>query len=64
MAMPPRIATMTSPTLVALTPRVHERWRHEDGSHLDPWIRVHERLGATILGPAEKSMIISGTVNE
>jgi GNAT superfamily N-acetyltransferase len=40
------------------------RWDRGDGLHLDPWIRTHQRLGATILGPATDSMIIKGTVAE
>jgi hypothetical protein len=40
------------------------RWTRDDGLHLDPWIRTHQRLGATILGPAEPSMTITGTVAE
>jgi GNAT superfamily N-acetyltransferase len=39
-------------------------WMREDGLHRDPWIRTHQRLGATILAPAERSMVISGTVAE
>jgi GNAT superfamily N-acetyltransferase len=39
-------------------------WDRGDGLHLDPWIRTHQRLGATILGPAPDSMIIKGTVTE
>lgn len=39
-------------------------WRRADGSSLDPWIRTHERLGARILGVAERSMVIKGTVAE
>lgn len=39
-------------------------WRRDDGELLDPWMRVHERLGATV-GPAlPRSMRISGTVAE
>jgi GNAT superfamily N-acetyltransferase len=38
------------------------RWHRSDGLHLDPWIRTHQRLGATILGTAPNSMIIKGTV--
>jgi hypothetical protein len=30
----------------------------------DPWIRTHQRLGATILAPAPKSMTIVGTITE
>jgi GNAT superfamily N-acetyltransferase len=33
-------------------------WRREDGTHLDPWIRTHERLGGKILGVAPDSMVI------
>jgi hypothetical protein len=40
------------------------RWTRPDGLHLDPWIRTHQRLGASILGPAEPSMTITGTVTE
>ncbi len=39
-------------------------WRRDDGLSLDPWIRTHERLGASILGPASRSMVITGTVAE
>jgi GNAT superfamily N-acetyltransferase len=39
-------------------------WNRPDGLHLDPWIRTHQRLGATILGPAPRSMLITGTVAE
>lgn len=39
-------------------------WRRADGLPLDPWIRTHERLGASILGPASRSMVITGTVTE
>lgn len=39
-------------------------WDRGDGLHLDPWIRTHQRLGATILGPAPQSMVITGTVAE
>ncbi len=39
-------------------------WCRADGLHIDPWIRTHQRLGATILGPAPSSMIIQGTVAE
>lgn len=39
-------------------------WARLDGLHLDPWIRTHQRLGASILGPAPRSMIITGTVAE
>jgi len=40
----------------------YARWTRADGTHLDPWIRTHQRLGATILGPAPRSMVVTGTV--
>jgi GNAT superfamily N-acetyltransferase len=33
-------------------------WRRDDGSHFDPWIRLHERVGGEILAPAPESMTI------
>jgi hypothetical protein len=40
------------------------RWTRSDGLHIDPWIRTHQRLGASILAPAPRSMVITGTVAE
>lgn len=40
------------------------RWTRSDGLHIDPWIRTHQRLGASVLAPAPRSMIITGTVLE
>jgi GNAT superfamily N-acetyltransferase len=37
-------------------------WRREDGTHVDPWIRTHERIGGEILKVADRSMVIPGTV--
>jgi len=39
-------------------------WRRSDGLLLDPWMRVHERLGAEILKPEPHSLRITGTVAE
>lgn len=39
-------------------------WTRPDGLHVDPWIRTHQRLGASILWPAPRSMEITGTVAE
>ncbi|MFD5828660.1 Long-chain-fatty-acid--CoA ligase [Lentzea sp. NPDC060358] len=38
------------------------RWTREDGLHLDPWIRTHQRLGASVLAPAPRSMVVTGSV--
>jgi hypothetical protein len=40
------------------------RWTRSDDLHIDPWIRTHQRLGASILAPAPCSMTITGTVPE
>ena len=48
-----------------LTPMANfARWSRDDGLHIDPWIRTHQRLGASVLAPAPDSMIIVGTVPE
>jgi GNAT superfamily N-acetyltransferase len=39
-------------------------WRREDGSHFDPWIRIHEHAGGEILAPAPESMTIRAPVAE
>ena len=39
-------------------------WRREDGSHFDPWIRAHERLGGVIVGPSAESMFIEAPVTD
>jgi GNAT superfamily N-acetyltransferase len=37
-------------------------WTRDDGLPLDPWLRTHVRLGATILAPAPVSQTMTGTV--
>ncbi len=39
-------------------------WTRPDGLCIDPWIRTHQRMGASIIGPAPDSMVIPGTVGE
>ena len=54
------------PTLKASYPLIpieqYIEWRRDDGSHFDPWIRVHERAGATIVQAAPQSMQIEAPV--
>ena len=54
------------PTLKQLYPLVpmerYVGWRREDGLLFDPWLRLHERLGAELLRVAPESMTIEGTV--
>jgi GNAT superfamily N-acetyltransferase len=39
-------------------------WRRHDGSHFDPWLRTHERLGARIVKVAPRSTLTTGSVEE
>lgn len=39
-------------------------WRRSDGTPSDPWLRTHEALGATIIGPAMNSMTVSASVEK
>jgi GNAT superfamily N-acetyltransferase len=39
-------------------------WRRADGALFDPWLRTHERLGATLLKPEPESLRITATVAE
>jgi hypothetical protein len=39
-------------------------WRREDGLLFDPWLRVHERLGAELLAVEPRSLRITGRVAE
>jgi hypothetical protein len=39
-------------------------WRRADGLLFDPWLRVHERLGASVLKPEPESLRITGTIEE
>jgi len=51
--------------LYPLTPMVrYVSWRRPDGTHLDPWLRTHERLGADIVKVAPESTTVTGTVSE
>lgn len=40
------------------------RWTREDGLPLDPWLRVHVRMGAEVVRPEPRSLRIEGTVAE
>jgi len=42
----------------------YAEWRREDGSHFDPWVRIHERVGGEILAPAPDSMRIEAPVGD
>jgi hypothetical protein len=40
------------------------RWRRPDGQLLDPWMRVHERMGARVSTVLPRSLRITGSVAE
>ena len=56
------------PTLKHLYPLTEMQryidWRRADGTHFDPWLRTHERLGAEIVKVATHSSTIPGSVAE
>lgn len=62
MIAPVRPALKSRYPLAAMTD--FARWARGDGTHIDPWIRTHQRLGATILRPAPRSMVVTGTIAE
>lgn len=39
-------------------------WERDDGWPLDPWLRVHRRLGARFLRVAPEAMLITGTIGD
>jgi hypothetical protein len=42
----------------------YAEWRRADGLLFDPWLRVHERLGAVVLKPEARSLRITGAIAE
>ncbi|HET9491734.1 MAG TPA: GNAT family N-acetyltransferase [Methylomirabilota bacterium] len=54
------------PTLKASYPLApmerYVRWTRSDGAPLDPWIRVHWRLGAEIVRVVPRTLLIAGRV--
>jgi hypothetical protein len=48
-----------------LTPiSAYAGWTRNDGQPLDPWLRTHLRMGATVLSPIQVSQTMTGTVVE
>ena len=56
------------PTLKARYPLIpierYVLWRRADGSHFDPWLRIHERVGGEILAPCPRSMFMQAPAAE
>ena len=64
-----RLTTLVAPVrpsskeLYPLTPiDRYVRWNRPDGTLFDPWLRVHQRMGADIVLVAPKAMVITDTV--
>ena len=53
------------PSLKAKYPLIpiddYATWRRDDGLFFDPWLRVHERIGAGVVAIAAESMRVSGS---
>jgi GNAT superfamily N-acetyltransferase len=64
----PTLIAPVRPTLkdrYPLTPMArYIEWRRPDGTHFDPWLRTHERLGAEIAKVAPASSSIRGSLAE
>ena len=45
-------------------PERYAKWTTSEGLPFDPWLRVHARLGATLVGVCPQSMTIPGTIAE
>lgn len=64
----PRVIAPVRPTLKQLYPltpvETYMTWTRPDGTALDPWVRTHLRMGATILAAAPDSQTMTGTVAE
>ena len=62
------LAAPVRPTLKAQYPLIpierYMEWRREDGSHFDPWLRLHERVGGKIVAPSPVSMTIEAPVSD
>ncbi|MFL5928367.1 MAG: GNAT family N-acetyltransferase [Gaiellaceae bacterium] len=60
------IVAPVRPTLKERYPLIpierYMEWRRQDGTHFDPWLRTHERVGGTIVAAAPESMRIEAPV--
>jgi GNAT superfamily N-acetyltransferase len=64
----PALIAPVRPTRKAELPLIdmerYVRWTREDGLAWDPWLRLHERLGAELLEVCPASMTVTGTREE
>ena len=45
-------------------PGAYAQGKNEEGLFCDPWLRTHQRLGATVLKCVDSTLTIKGTVAE
>jgi GNAT superfamily N-acetyltransferase len=63
-----RVIVPVRPTLKSrypLTPiETYAGWTRPDGTHFDPWVRTHLRLGASIIATAPESQHMEGSISD
>ena len=42
----------------------YSTWRNKNGFFYDPWLRIHQRLGATIMKCVDSTLKIEGTIED
>lgn len=56
------------PTLKAMYPlqsiESYSKWQNKDGLFYDPWLRTHQRLGATVMKCVDSTLEIRGTIGD
>ena len=62
LVIPLRPSLKSSYPLIAM--EEYMQWKREDGEPFDPWLRIHWRLGAKVIGIAPLSMVITETVSK
>lgn len=54
------------PTLKTMYPlqsiESYSKWQNKDGLFYDPWLRTHQKLGATVLTCVDSTLEIKGTI--
>ena len=62
------LAAPVRPTLKAQYPLIpierYMLWRRDDGTHFDPWLRIHERVGGRIVAAAPQSLTMAAPAAE
>ncbi len=61
-----RLVAPVRPVLKSLYPLIpmesYSAWRRLDGSLFDPWLRIHERMGAVMISIAPGTLAVEGSV--